>query len=311
MLKFIVRRVAWTIPVLLLVILMTFFMMRQIKGNPFRTTERAVEPARQAALEKAYNLDKPWYLQYVYYVKGVFTFDLGPSLVQRNRDVNDVIREHFPVSLKLGGFAMLFAIVFGIPLGLIAALRQNTWVDYSAMAVVNAGYAIPNFLIATLLIYFFAVKYREHTPFPTNGWGGWETWILPTIALGHAPMTVLARIVRGSMLETLQQDYIRTAKAKGLRWRRVVGLHVLRNSLIPVVTAAGPLFGLIITGTFIIETVFAIPGIGRYYVTAVGGRDYSVVMGITVMLSVVIIFANLIVDLLYGVLDPRTREART
>ena len=311
MLKFIVRRIAWTIPVILLVILMTFFMMRLIKGNPFRTSDRSVEPAIQANLERKYKLDKPWYIQYAYYVKGVFTFDLGPSLVQRNRDVNDVVREHFPVSLRLGAFAMLFAIVFGVPLGLIAALRQNTVVDYAAMAVVNAGYAIPSFLIATLLIYFFAVKWGEHTPFPTNGWAGWESWVLPTIALGHAPMTILARIVRGSMLETLQQDYIRTAKAKGLRWRRVVGLHVLRNSLIPAVTAAGPLLGYLITGAFIVEFIFGIPGIGRYYVTAVQGRDYSVVMGITVLLSVVIITANLIVDILYGYLDPRTRDVRT
>ena len=311
MLKFIIRRILWTIPVLMLVILMTFVMMRMIKGNPFRTSDRPVPPAIQANLDRQFNLDKPWYLQYVYYVKGVFTFNLGPSLVQRNRDVNDVIREHFPVSLKLGAFAMLFAIVFGIPLGIIAALRQNTWVDYSAMAVVNAGYALPNFLIATLLIYFFAVKWGAHTPFPTNGWAGWESWILPTIALGHAPMTVLARIVRGSMLETLQADYIRTAKAKGLRWRRVVGLHVLRNSLIPAVTAAGPLLGYLITGSFIVEFIFGIPGIGHYFVTSVTGRDYSVTMGITVMLSAIIILANLVVDILYGYLDPRTRDART
>jgi oligopeptide transport system permease protein len=311
MLKFIIRRIAWTIPVILLVILMTFFMMRQIKGNPFRTSDRPVPPAIQANLDRKFHLDKPWYIQYAYYVKGVFTFDLGPSLIQRNRDVNDVIREHFPVSLKLGGFAMLFAIVFGIPLGIIAALKQNTIADYAAMSVVNAGYAVPNFLIATLLIYFFAVKYREHTPFPTNGWAGWESWVLPTIALGHAPMTILARIVRGSMLETLQQDYIRTAKAKGLRWRRVVGLHVLRNSLIPAVTASGPLLGYLITGSFIVEFIFGIPGIGRYYVNSVTGRDYSVTMGITVLLSVIIIMANLIVDILYGYLDPRTRDVRT
>jgi ABC-type dipeptide/oligopeptide/nickel transport system permease component len=311
MLKFIVRRVVWTIPVILLVILMTFVMMRQIKGNPFRTTERAVNPAIQANLERKYKLDRPWYVQYLYYVKGVATFDLGPSLVQRNRDVNDVIKEHFPVSLKLGGLAMLFAIVVGIPLGLIAALRQNTWADYSAMAVVNAGYALPNFLIATLLIYFFALKWRDQTPFPTNGWAGWESWVLPTIALGHAPMTILARIVRGSMLETLQQDYIRTAKAKGLRWRRVVGLHVLRNSLIPAVTAAAPLLGYLIAGSFIVETIFGIPGIGRYFIISVTGRDYSVTMGITVLLSVIIIMANLVVDILYGYLDPRTRDVRT
>jgi len=311
MLKFIVRRVFWTIPVILLVILMTFVMMRQIKGNPFQVTDRPVPESIQRNLDEKFHLDKPWYVQYAYYVKGVFTADLGPSLVQRNQTVNDIIKDHFPVSLRLGGLAMLFAIVLGIPLGVIAALKQNTVFDYAAMAVVNAGYALPNFLIATLLIYFFAVKWREHTPFPTNGWGGWQTWILPMVALGHAPMTILARIVRGSMLETLQQDYIRTAKAKGLRWRRVVGLHVLRNSLIPAVTAAAPLLGYLITGSFIVEFIFGIPGIGRYFVTSVSGRDYSVTMGITVMLSVIIIFANLVVDILYGYLDPRTRDVRT
>jgi ABC-type dipeptide/oligopeptide/nickel transport system permease component len=311
MLKFIVRRVAWTIPVILLVIFMTFVMMKQIKGNPFQVTERAVPVSTQRNLERKFHLDKPWYTQYLYYVKGIFTADLGPSLFQRNQTVNDIIKEHFPVSLKLGGLAMLFALVFGIPLGVIAALKQNTSFDYAVMAVVNAGYAVPNFLIATLLIYFFAVKWRAYFPFPTNGWGGWRSWILPMIALGHAPMTFFARIVRGSMLETLQQDYIRTAKAKGLRWRRVVGLHVLRNSLIPAVTAAGPLLGFLITGSFIVEFIFGIPGIGRYFVNSVTARDYSVTMGITILLSMIIITANLVVDILYGFLDPRTRDVRT
>jgi len=308
MLKFIARRITWTIPVILLVILMTFFMMRLIKGNPFQVTERPVPPAIQRNLDRQFHLDQPWYIQYLYYVKGVFTADLGPSLVQRDRQVNDIIKEHFPLSLKLGGFAMLFAIVVGIPLGVIAALKQNSIADYAVMTVVNSGYALPNFLIATLLIYFFAVKWREHTPFPTNGWGGPASWVLPTLALGHAPMTVLARIVRGSMLETLQQDYIRTAKAKGLRSHRVIGLHVLRNSLIPAVTAAAPLLGYLIAGSFIVETIFGLPGIGRYFVISVASRDYSVTMGITVLLSIIIIVANLAVDILYGFLDPRTRE---
>ena len=311
MLKFIVRRAAWTIPVVLLVIFMTFVMMRQIKGNPFQVTERAVPVSIQRNLDRKYHLDKPWFTQYLYYVKGVFTADLGPSLVQRNQTVNDIIKEHFPVSLKLGAFAMLFAVVVGIPLGIIAALKQNTAWDYAVMTVVNAGYALPNFLIATLLIYFFALKWRAYTPFPTNGWVGWQSWILPSLALGHAPMTFFARIVRGSMLETLQQDYIRTAKAKGLRWRRVVGLHVLRNSLIPAVTAAAPLLGFLITGSFIVESIFGIPGIGRYFVISVTSRDYSVTMGITIMLSLIIIVANLAVDILYGYLDPRTRDVRT
>jgi oligopeptide transport system permease protein len=310
MLKFVFRRVLWTIPVLLLVILMTFLMMRQIGGNPFRTSERAVPESIQRNLERKFHVDQPWYKQYFYYTKGIFTLDFGPSLTLRNQTVNDIIKQRFPVSLKLGMFAMLWALVVGIPLGIIAALKQNTVFDYATMAFVNAGFALPNFLVSTLLIYFFAVRLRDQTGLPTNGWGGWRTWILPAIALGHAPMTIFARIVRGAMLETLQQDYIRTAKAKGLRWRRIVGLHVLRNSLIPVVTAAGPLLGFLITGSFIVETIFGIPGIGRYYVNAVTARDYSVVLGITVLLAAIIIVANMVVDILYGFLDPRTREAR-
>jgi ABC-type dipeptide/oligopeptide/nickel transport system permease component len=297
----------WTIPVILLVILMTFLLMKQIKGNPFRHTERNVPEAIQRNLEKKFHLDKPWYAQYLYYVKGVFTFDLGPSMRLRNRSVTDIVKEQFPVSIQLGGLAMLFALVIGVPLGAISALRQNTSVDYGAMFVSNVGFAIPSFLVATLLIYFVALKWGL---VPTSGWQGWKTRILPTIALGLGPMAYFARLARGSMLETLQQDYVRTAKAKGLRWRRIVLLHVLRNSLIPVVTAAGPLLGFLITGSFIVETIFAIPGIGRYYVTAISARDYSVTMGLTVILSLLIVVANLIVDILYGVLDPRTREAR-
>ena len=309
MTKFIVRRLFWTIPVILLVILMTFGMMRQIKGNPFRTNERAVPAEIQANLERKYGLNDPWYIQYANYVKGVATFDLGPSLVLRNRDVNDIVREHFPRSLELGGLAFLFAFVFGIAVGTISALKANTVYDYAAMFVSNVGYAVPSFLVATLLIYFLALQWD--LGFPTSGWTTPESKILPVVALGLGPMAAFARLVRGTMLETLQQDYIRTAKAKGLRWRRVVALHVLRNSLIPVVTAAGPTLGFLITGSFVIEEIFAIPGIGRYYVTAVTSRDYSVVMGLTVLLSIIVILANLVVDILYGILDPRTRDVRT
>ena len=309
MTKFVVRRLIWTIPVILLVILMTFVMMRMIKGNPFRTSERAIPAEIQANLERKFKLDQPWYVQYFSYVRGVATFDLGPSLVLRNRDVNDIVKTHFPKSLELGALAFLFAVIFGIPLGVIAALRANSWVDYAAMFFSNVGFAVPSFLVATLLIYFFALQWDVGVP--TSGWTTWQSKILPVIALGLGPMAYFARLVRGTMLETLQADYIRTARAKGLRWRRVVGLHVLRNSLIPVVTAAGPLLGFLITGSFIIEQIFAIPGIGRYYVTAVTARDYSVVMGLTVLLSVLVIMANLVVDILYGFLDPRTRDART
>ena len=309
MTKFIIRRLIWTIPVILLVIFLTFVMMRQIKGNPFRTSERNIPESIQQNLERKYGLDKPWYVQYVRYVQNVFTFDLGPSLVQRNRTVNDIVSEAFPRSLELGGLAFIFAIVCGIPLGMFAALKSNTAYDYGAMFFSNVGFAVPSFLVATLFIYFFALQWDVGVP--TSGWTTWQSKILPVIALGLAPMAYFARLVRGSMLETLQSDYIRTARAKGLRNRRVVGLHVLRNSLIPVVTAAGPLLGFIITGSFVIEQIFAIPGIGRFYVSSVTARDYSVVMGLTVLLSIIIILANMVVDILYGILDPRTRDART
>ncbi|HEX5469641.1 MAG TPA: ABC transporter permease [Gaiellaceae bacterium] len=312
MTTFIIRRVVWTIPVVLLVILMTFVMMKQIGGNPFRHTERNVPPAIQANLERKFNLDKPWYVQYVYYVKDVFTFDLGPSMSQRTRTVNDIIKDGFPKSLKLGILAFLWAAVLGIPFGVLAALKPNSIFDYFAMFFSSIGFALPSFFVATLLIYYVALKAGV---VPTNGWplSFWsldDRVILPSFALGLFPMAYFARLVRGSMLETMQMDYVRTAKAKGLPYKRVVGLHVLRNSLIPVVTATAPLLGVIITGTFIIEFIFSIPGIGRYFINSVSNRDFSVVMGITVLTSVIVIIANLFVDIMYGILDPRTREAR-
>ncbi|MEX0817849.1 MAG: ABC transporter permease, partial [Gaiellales bacterium] len=203
-------------------------------------------------------------------------------------------------------------------LGVLAALRPNSIFDYGAMLFSNVGFALPNFLVATLLIYYCAVKWDL---VPTNGWPSGEgiaqLWavdsrvILPVFALGLFPLAYFARLVRGSMLETMQQDYVRTAKAKGLRWRRIVGLHVLRNSMIPAITATAPLLGLIITGTFVIEIIFSIPGIGRYFIQSVSNRDLSVVMGVTVLTSVVVILANLFVDIMYGFLDPRTRDVRS
>ena len=311
MTKLVIRRLIWTIPVILVVILFTFGLMKAIKGNPFQKTERAVPASIQANLDRKYHLDQPWYLQYAYYVKGVFTADLGPSLVLRNQTVNDIVKQHFPVSAELGALAMMFAIIFGVPIGIASALKANTWVDYTGQFISNLGFALPTFFTCTVLIYYFANKWGDITGLPVSGWSGWEAKILPTIALGLFPLTYFARLVRGSMLETLQQDYVRTAKAKGLRYRRVVSIHVLRNSLIPAVTAAGPLLGGIITGSFIVEEIFAIPGIGKYYVTAVTARDYSVVMALTVLLSVIVIITNAMVDILYGFLDPRIREQRT
>src|ERR671918_1202561 len=192
---FIIRRLFWTVPVILLVILLTFLMMRQIEGNPFRKTERAVPESIQRNLEAKFNLDDPWYVQYANYVKGVVTFDLGPSLVLRNRDVNDIVKEHFPKSLELGGLAFLFALVFGIPLGALSALKANSPLDYGAMFLSNVGYAIPSFLVATLLIYFFVLEWGVGVP--TSGWSTWESKVLPVAALGLGPMAAFARLVRG------------------------------------------------------------------------------------------------------------------
>lgn len=312
MAAFILRRLFWTIPVILLVILMTFLLMKNIGGNPFRKTERAVPPAVQANLERQFNLDKPWYQQYVLYVKDVVTLDFGPSIARPGTNVSDYIWEQFPRSIKLGLLAFIFAVVVGFPAGVIAALRPNSIWDYTVMFLSNIGFAIPSFLVATLLIYYFSVKVNL---LPTSGWplGFWQfdsRVILPAFALGLLPMAYFARLVRGSMLETMQQDYVRTAKAKGLRHKRVIGYHVLRNSLIPVVTAAGPLLGYLITGSFVIEYIFSIPGIGRGFIQGVSNRDYSVVMALTVLLSFVVILANLVVDILYGFLDPRTRGSQ-
>ncbi|MGH3020117.1 MAG: ABC transporter permease [Gaiellaceae bacterium] len=312
MAAFIIRRIVWTIPVILLVVLMTFALMKNIGGNPFRKTERAVTPQTQANLERKFNLDKPWYQQYAFYVKDVVTWDFGPSLARPGQDVNDYVEAQFPRSIKLGILAFLWAILLGLPAGIIAALRPNSFWDYGVMFFSNVGFAVPSFLVATLLIYYFSVKLGW---VPTSGWplGVWELdsrVLLPSFALGLLPMAYFARLVRGAMLETFQQDYVRTARAKGLRYRRVVGMHVLRNSLIPVVTAAGPLLGFLVTGSFVIEYIFSIPGIGKGFIDGVRNRDYALVMALTVLLSLVIIVANLVVDILYGFLDPRTREAR-
>ena len=309
MLKFIVRRIFWTIPVLLVVIFLTFMMMRQIGGNPFRQTERAVPEAVQRNLERKFHVDKPWYMQYLYYVKGVATLDFGPSLVLRGQTVNDIVKEHFPKSIELGFYAFL-----------LRDHRRRAAGDDRGAEAQHVGRLRGDVLLERLprdaelprrdaadLLRRAQVGGVTDERLDDAG----STRSCPSIALGFAPMALFARLVRGTMLETLQQDYVRTARAKGLRYRRVVGLHVLRNSLIPVITAAGPLLGFIITGSFVIELIFNIPGIGQYYVTAVNARDYSVVMGLTVLLSVIIIFANLVVDILYGILDPRTRDART
>jgi oligopeptide transport system permease protein len=254
-----------------------------------------------------YALDLPWYEQYGNYLRGVATFDFGPSLSFRNVRVNDLIKELAPRSLELAGLAFLWAILLGIPIAMLAALRPDSPFDYGARVFSSVGFALPNFCVATLLVYYLSVKLGL---FPTSGWtDGWDHKILPSFTLGLLPLAYCVRLLRGSMIETLQLDYVQMARAKGLRTRRVVVGHVLRNSLIPLVTVAGPLLGYMITGSFVVENIFAVPGVARYYVASVLARDYTVVLGLTVMLAVLIVFANLAVDIVHRLLDPRFREA--
>jgi oligopeptide transport system permease protein len=324
MLAFILRRLLWSIPVMLVVVTAIFFLMRSIGGDPFRhgpllglsadpSTGRFVKygdyrpPAIRHNLEHRYGLDLPWYRQYVNFLEGVATFNYGSSLSFRNTYVNDIVKERSWPSVELGLLAFLWAFGIGIPIGVLAAVRPGSAFDYSARLFANLGFAVPNFLVATVLIYLLAVKLGW---LPTSGWSGWQHRILPSFTLGLLPMAYCMRLVRGTMLETLEQEYVQVARAKGLRWRRIVGLHALRNSLIPVVTAAGPLLGYLVTGSFIVEMIFGVPGIGRYYVASVLARDYTVVLAITVLLALVIILVNLLVDVLYAFLDPRIRLAR-
>jgi ABC-type dipeptide/oligopeptide/nickel transport system permease component len=317
---FLVRRLLWTIPILWVVVTIVFFMMRSIGGDPFRRGPLVglsnvgwvkygdyQPPAIRENQRERYGLDLPWYEQYGNYLRGVATFDFGPSLSFRNVRVNELIRELAPRSLELAGLAFLWATIIGIPLGVLAALRPNSPLDYGARLFASVGFALPNFCVATLLVYYLSVRLGV---LPTSGWtAGWKHKILPSFTLGLLPMAYCVRLLRGSMLETLQLDYVRVARAKGLRTSRVVWGHAFRNSLIPLITVAGPLLGYMITGSFVVENIFAVPGVARYYVASVVGRDYTVVMGLTVMLALLIVFANLVVDIAHRALDPRLREA--
>lgn len=321
MAAFVLRRLVWSVAVLFLVVTMLFLLMRSIGGSPLRhgpllgfssqawTKYGDVQPKSIERNQlRLYGLDRPWYRQYLDYVEHVARLDFGPSLSYRYRNVNDVIREQGPVSLELGLLAAAWAVVLGLPLGLIAGLRPGRAEDRLATILSLIGYAIPSFCVGTVLIWLFAV---ELPWLPTTGWSeGWAQKVLPSFSLGLLPMAFVARLTRAGLVEAMEQDFVRAARAKGLRRRRVVLVHALRNALIPVVTAAGPLVGLIVTGVFVIEDVFQVPGIGRFYVAAVAARDYPLVLGLSVVLAASVILANLAVDVLYGVLDPRTRDVR-
>jgi ABC-type dipeptide/oligopeptide/nickel transport system permease component len=303
--RYIIRRILYFIPVLFAVTLFTFVLVRAIPGGPFdRVGDRTLPPEIVANLEAKYNLNKPVWQQYLDYLWGLARFDLGPSFSYRTQSVNDLIRDSLPISAHLGAMALAVALLIGIPAGCLAALGQNTILDYVTTFFAILFASIPNIVLGPILILIFALTLNW---LPVARWQGPEYWVLPTFALGTALSASIARLTRGSLLQVIQSDYIRTARAKGLREVVVVARHALKNSLIPVVTVLGPLFAGVLTGAFTTETIFGIPGLGRHFYNSIGNRDYPVVMGTTLLFSVLLIVANLLVDITYAWLDPRIR----
>jgi oligopeptide transport system permease protein len=303
MIGYLIRRVFWIIPVLFAVSIITFALMHAVPGGPW-AAEKSLPEATEARLNAKYGLDQPIPVQYINWVSDLVQLDLGPSYKYRDRTVNDIIADGILVTVQLGLMAFALSVILGIPLGVISALGHNRWPDYLSTSISIVGIATPSFVAAIVLILVFSVFLRW---FPTNGWEGPETWVLPTVALSLFPIAVIARYTRASMLEVTRKDYIRTAQSKGLHDRAVVSRHMIRNALIPVVTILGPILAFLVTGSFIIESVFSIPGIGRFYVTAIAQRDYGVLMATTIIYAFAVAFLNLVVDVLYAYIDPRIR----
>ncbi len=303
MLHYLMRRLGGAIPTLFIIIAGTFFLMRLAPGGPF-ARERKVPPEVEANLLKAYHLDEPLWQQFLRYLHGLATGDFGPSFKYKDFTVAELIGQGFPVSLQLGGIAIMVALVFGLFFGIWAAFRQNTAVDYAAMSVSMVGIAIPNFIVAPVLTLVFGLTLHM---LPVGGWGRWEHYVLPIVALSLPPMASIARLTRASMIEVLSSNFIRTARAKGLPEVITVTRHAIRAALLPVVSYMGPAVANIITGSVVVEQIFSIPGIGRYFVQGSLNRDYTLVMGVTVFYGALIILCNLIADILYGLLDPKVR----
>jgi oligopeptide transport system permease protein len=303
--RYTLRRLASAIPTMFVVITAAFFMMRLAPGGPF-DRERMLTPEIEASIRKAYNLDEPLLMQYGIYLSKLAQGDLGPSFKYQDYTVAQLIANGFPVSLRIGLTAIVLALATGGAFGILAALRQNSLIDHAVMAVAMTGITVPNFVMAPLMALVFGVWLRL---LPAGGYGGGSlrNLILPTVALALPQVAYLARLTRASMIEVLRSNYIRTARAKGLPERLVVGRHALRAALLPVVSYLGPAAAGIITGSVVIETIFGIPGIGRYFVQGALNRDYTLVMGMVIFYGSLIILLNLLVDLAYGLLDPKIR----
>ncbi|MEZ4709056.1 MAG: ABC transporter permease [Caldilineaceae bacterium] len=323
MISYIIRRILWSLPVLFLVILVTFLLAKALPGGPFdRVGDKSLPESVRVAIEKKYNLDEPLVTQFVFYMRDlVLSGDLGPSFSYRNRTVNDLVRETLPISAQIGFLSVLLGAIIGIPAGIFGALRRNTWVDYFSSFIAVLGLSIPNVVLAPLLIYVLSVKLGW---FPAARWGVnykelyfgifppmsvdfWTHAALPVITLGTGISATFARLSRASLLQTIREDYIRTARSKGLTQTTTIVRHALRNSMIPVVTILGPLLAGILTGTFVVEFIFGIPGMGDFFITSVNNRDYPIILGSSLIYAIFLVIGNLMVDVLYAWMDPRIR----
>lgn len=301
MTRYIIKKILILLLSLFLVASLTFLLLKVIPGDPF-AQEQAVPEEILKSMRKHYGLEDPWYVQYYKYIKGLATWDLGPSFKYEGRTVNEIIREGFPVSCILGLEALVIAIIGGVFLGSIAAIKRGRYEDHLAMVLAVIGISVPNFILATFLQYLFAMKLGL---LPVARWGSFAQSILPALSLASLPMAFIARLIRANMVEVLEQDFVLTAKAKGLPMLTILLRHVLKNSLVTVVTYLAPLASAIITGSFVVEKIFGIPGLGSWFVTSITNRDYTVIMGVTVFYSAILMVNVFIVDLLYYFLDPR------
>ena len=303
MLKYIAKRIGLAIVTIWAVATITFFLMNMVPGGPF-LSEKAISPQATAALEAKYGLDKPLFQQYLTYIGDALHGDLGDSLKQRGRTVADIILTKFPVSARVGGISVLVALTLGIPLGCIAALKRGKFTDSLISVVATCGIAVPSFVICRVLLYFFGVKLGV---LPTLGIGTWKHYIMPVMALSFYPTAYIMRLMRSSMLDVLGQDYMRTAKAKGVSGFVSLFKHALRNAILPVVTYVGPMLAYTVTGSFVVEKIFTIPGLGGEFIRAINGRDYTLIMGTTIFLATLIIVMNVVVDIVYKLVDPRIK----
>lgn len=303
MVKYIAKRLVLAVVTIWAVATLTFFLMNLVPGGPF-LSEKAISPQATAALEAKYGLDKPIMERYLTYISDAAHGDFGDSLKQRGRTVMDIITSKFPVSARVGGISVLLSLLLGIPLGCIAALKRGKFLDSFISVVATCGIAVPSFVICTLLMYFLGVKLQW---LPTMGLTSWKNYIMPVIALSFYPTAYIMRLMRSSMLDVLGQDYMRTARAKGLTGGVILFKHALRNAILPVVTYVGPMMAYTITGSFVIEKIFVIPGLGGEFIKAINGRDYTLIMGTTIFLATLIIVMNVLVDIVYKIVDPRIK----